>query len=419
MDHIHLTTVRTGPLDYIEQVILRNMDQIESWFRAQWLKTPPLITVSVDLRHAGFKLAPVDTNLFPAGFNNLNAEFIPLCVQAMQALLGKNVQKVLLIPEEHTRNRFYLQSLVVLRNILQSAGYSVRVGHLNSNAQPFELVAESGEKVLFEAVIRDNNKLILQDFEPCVIVLNNDLSAGIPEILQNLQQKVYPPWQLGWSSRFKSSHFNFFAEVTQEFVQEFMGEDVAHSPLDNWLLTPISTALDGIDFMNRHGLEELAAVVDSVLLKIRKHYHQYNIAEKPFVVVKADNGTYGMSVMTVEDGAEILHLNRKQRKSMSATKGSKSVNRVLIQEGVYSSDAMSNGAVAEPVVYMIGPYVVGGFYRVHAERRHNESLNAPGMHFEQLSFTRAPENLPNRIYVYGVVARLAALAAAREAEEFV
>jgi oxygen-independent coproporphyrinogen-3 oxidase len=30
----------------------------------------------VDLRNAGFKLAPVDTNLFPAGFNNLNLDLI-------------------------------------------------------------------------------------------------------------------------------------------------------------------------------------------------------------------------------------------------------------------------------------------------------------------------------------------------------
>ena len=33
---------------------------------------------SVDLRNAGFKLAPVDTNLFPGGFNNLNQDFLPL-----------------------------------------------------------------------------------------------------------------------------------------------------------------------------------------------------------------------------------------------------------------------------------------------------------------------------------------------------
>ena len=38
-------------------------------------------TRSVDLRNSGFKLAPVDTNLFPGGFNNLNPGF-PAAVRA-------------------------------------------------------------------------------------------------------------------------------------------------------------------------------------------------------------------------------------------------------------------------------------------------------------------------------------------------
>ena len=53
----------------------------------------------------------------------------------------------------------------------------------------------------------------------------------------------------------------------------------------------------------------------------------------------------------------------------------------------------------------------------------NENLNAPGMHFEPLAFadsctlpdqSAAPDAGPNRFYAYGVVARLALLAAARE-----
>jgi Glutamate-cysteine ligase. len=42
--------------------------------------------------------------------------------------------------------------------------------------------------------------------------------------------------------------------------------------------------------------------------------------------------------------------------------------------------------VAEPVVYLIGHNVVGGFYRVHSSRRADENLNSPGMHFEPLAF---------------------------------
>jgi glutamate--cysteine ligase len=97
---------------------------------------------------------------------------------------------------------------------------------------------------------------------------------------------------------------------------------------------------------------------------------------------------------------------------------------VIIQEGVYTFETwgQENG-VAEPVVYMIGQNVIGGFYRVHKERGINENLNAPGMHFEPLAFEK-PCNHPdhsldpdcdqNRFYAYGVIARLALVAAARE-----
>ena len=77
----HLTTALTGPLLALESRFLERQTDIEQWFRAQWLEHSPPFYAPVDLRNAGFKLAPVDTNLFPGGFNNLNAEFLPLCVQ--------------------------------------------------------------------------------------------------------------------------------------------------------------------------------------------------------------------------------------------------------------------------------------------------------------------------------------------------
>jgi glutamate--cysteine ligase len=87
----------------------------------------------VDLRNAGFKLAPVDTNLFPGGFNNLNPAFLPLCVQAIQAAVERvcpDARGILLVPENHTRNTFYLQNVETLQNILRQAGMRVRVGSL-------------------------------------------------------------------------------------------------------------------------------------------------------------------------------------------------------------------------------------------------------------------------------------------------
>ena len=83
----NLTTAQTAPLLRFESLLLERAPDIEAWFRKQWLKTAPPFYGSVDLRNAGFKLAPVDTNLFPGGFNNLNPAFEALCVQAMQAAL--------------------------------------------------------------------------------------------------------------------------------------------------------------------------------------------------------------------------------------------------------------------------------------------------------------------------------------------
>lgn len=415
----HLAIANTGPLYHVEKIILNRIAAIETWFRQQWKKTPPPITSSVDLRQAGFKLAPVDTNLFPAGFNNLNPDFLPLCIQATQSVLADYIPdctRILLLPEGHTRNKFYIQSLHVLRTIFVKAGFIVRIGSLDPELkEATEITLENGETLLIEPIQRQGDRVGLADFNPCFLMLNNDLSQGVPEILHNLQQQIRPTEKLGWSSRLKSSHFSFFDEVAVEF-SELVG-------MDSWLINPYFSAIEGVDFMAQEGIDHLAAEVDKILILTQDKYSTYGVKEKPFVVIKADNGTYGMSVMMVHSAEQVLQLNRKQRTKMAVSKGSQRVERVIIQEGVYTFETMPNGAVAEPVVYMIGQFVVGGFYRVHQERGIDENLNAPGMHFEPLAFAEACNmpsdelevaDCPNRFYTYGVIARLAALAAARE-----
>jgi glutamate--cysteine ligase len=141
--------------------------------------------------------------------------------------------------------------------------------------------------------------------------------------------------------------------------------------------------------------------------------------------VKADQGTYGMAVMMIKDPEELMTLNRKQRTKMSSLKGGNAVTKVIMQEGIYTFETVGDEmAVAEPVVYHIGRHVVGGFYRIHKNRGIDENLNAAGMDFHPLAFARnchvpphaqcAPEDSVNRFYAYGVVGRLAMLAAARE-----
>jgi glutamate--cysteine ligase len=194
--------------------------------------------------------------------------------------------------------------------------------------------------------------------------------------------------------------------------------------IDPWLINPYFGACTGVDFQAGIGHESLADTVDAVLRQIRAKYREYSIDETPFVIVKADAGTYGMGVMSVKDAAEVRSFNRKQRNKMAVVKEGLEVHDVIVQEGVYTRESVEGG-IAEPVVYMVDRYVVGGFYRVHASRGRDENLNAPGMHFVPLPFASScnlpeprgePDSAPNRFYAYGVVARLALVAAAVELE---
>jgi glutamate--cysteine ligase len=418
----HLTTALKGPLLDLERRFLNEQPAIERWFRTQWLEhTIPFYT-SVDLRNSGFKLAPVDTNLFPGGFNNLNPDFWPLCVQAAQSAIEKicpEARGVLVIPENHTRNQYYLQNVAQLTQILRQAGLKVRVGSLLPEiTQPTAMQLPNGGTLTLEPIQRKGNRLGMTDgFDPCVVLLNNDLSAGVPDILKNLEQNVMPPLEAGWMTRRKSKHFAAYDKVADEFAKLL--------DIDSWLINPYFAVCGEVDFHARTGEECLAAQVDTVLQQIRAKYAEYGVKDDPFVIVKADAGTYGMGIMTVKDPSEVRDLNRKQRNKMAVVKEGMQVSDVLIQEGVYTFEDI-NGAVAEPVIYMIDHFVVGGFYRVHTSRGVDENLNAPGMSFSPLAFESccafpnpdcAPDDTPNRFYAYGVVGRLAMLAAAVELAE--
>ena len=417
----HLTTALTGPLQELEKRVLESSTAIEHWFRGKWQEHTPPFYCSVDLRNSGFKLAPVDTNLFPGGFNNLNPAFMPLCVQAVMGAIEKicpNAKDILLIPENHTRNQFYLQNVGRLATILHQAGLNVRIGSLNpAITEPTRIEVEGGAALLIEPLLRSGRRLGLTNFDPCTILLNNDLSSGLPEILKNLdEQFVLPPIHAGWAVRRKSNHFAAYEDVAKEFA--------ALLSIDPWLVTPYFAVCGEVNFHERTGEECLTSNVDALLIQIRAKYLEYGIKETPYVVVKADAGTYGMGIMTARDASELRGLNRKQRNKMSVVKEGMEVSEVIMQEGVHTYERV-NEASAEPVVYMIDRYVVGGFYRVHTAKGVDGVLNAPGMQFVPLAFddccttpdhTARPDAEPNRFYSYGVIARLALLAAALELE---
>ena len=418
----HLITALNGPINELEQRILDFTPAIERWFRLEWMEHTPPFYCSVDIRNAGFKLAPVDTNLFPGGWNNLAPEMLPLAVQAAMAAIEKicpEARNLLVVPENHTRNSFYLANVLQLRRIFHQAGLNVRFGSLSPEIkEPTTLNLPTGESITIEPLIRSDRRLGLKNFDPCTILLNNDLSAGIPGMLEDIhEQYLLPPLHAGWSVRRKSRHFKAYEEVAKRFGK-LLG-------IDPWLINPMFAHCGEVNFAEETGMDCLTTNVDALLTRIKRKYKEYGINEKPFVVVKADNGTYGMGIMTVHDVKDLAALNRMTRNKMSTTKDGQALSEVIIQEGVLTNERV-NDAVAEPVVYLMDRYVVGGFYRVHAERGTDENLNAPGASFVPLAFAdsgRLPQpgekpgsSSPNRFYMYGVIGRLAMLAASYELE---
>ena len=370
----HLVTALTGPINELEQRVLDSMPSIERWFRLEWMEHTPPFYSAVDIRNAGFKLAPVDTNLYPGGWNNLTSAMLPLAVQAAMAAIEKicpEARNLLIIPENELTGTLYLSSVAQLRRIFHMAGMNVRIGSINPDVKKVTTIdLPNGDSVRLEPVIRGKRRVGVKDFDPCTILLNNDLIAGVPGILEDLhEQYLLPPLHAGWPTRRKSRHFQSYEEVSKRF-----GKLIG---VDPWLINPMFNKCGELDLSNVAGTECLHTNVDALLTKIRRKYKEYGIHEKPFVVVKADNSNTGMGIKMVRDVRDLQSLPHFGAPSRNGTAAIAGPCEVIVQEGVLTNERIHD-AVAEPVVYMMDRYVVGGFYRIHAGRGVDENLCSPG-----------------------------------------
>jgi glutamate--cysteine ligase len=413
----HLVTALNGPINELEQRMLESMPAIERWFRLEWMEHTPPFYCAVDLRNAGFKLAPVDTELFPRRFNNLTVEMLPLAVQAAMAAIEKicpEAKNLLLIPDPAERSPFYLMSVQRLMQIFHQAGLNVRLGTLDPAIKaPTAIALPDGGELRVEPLKRVRGRLGLKDFDPCTILLNTDLADGVPQVLQGLyEQYLLPPLHAGWSVRSMLRHFQAYEEVAKKFAK-LLG-------MDPWLIHPVYGRCEDVDLAQAAGVEAVRAQADAVMAKVRRKYKEYGIRERPFAVVKAATFSGGKAIVTLRDPKELEAAALRDAAGTAAGRAS-----LIVQEGVPTYERM-NDAVAEPVVYMIDRYVVGGFYRVHAERGVDEVLSAPGSKYVPLAFAPGGQlprpgdkpgaSAPNRFYMYGVIGRLASVAASYELE---
>lgn len=379
----------------------------------------------MDLRDSGEKIAPVDCNLFPAGFNNICEVDLQSASQIFRRQIEKKAQdlnipvpeKILVIPENHTENKFYLENLFFLKTIFEEANFDVIFGRLSDDPKTYELFTASEKHITEYPVIQDQGVLKTEaGFVPDWIILNNDFSSGYPKSLDGVKQPIFPSYKLGWHTRKKSTHFKFYNQLACEFA--------ALVELDPWHITIESEPVDHINFDEEIGIDRVIATSEKLFQHINEEYQKRGISRKPALFIKNDSGTYGMGIMVINSIEELKTMNRRTKNKMSMGKNKSTIEQVLVQEGIPTT-MTTDGVTSEPVVYMMGEELIGGFIRANKDRSDMDNLNSQGMFFKKLCFKDLSEslqageksNLPTLEAVYGVVAKLSALAAAMELKE--
>jgi len=394
----------------------RSNDKLSDWYCRQLNTVQFPIYSSYDIRDSGFKIANVDGNIYPAGFNNICNTDQDYAGEIFQRYVhnhyGKGVRKILLVPEEHTNNPYYWDNVIVIQKLLQDGGFTVKVAAAQNFATPWQLTSAKGHAITVGSAWPTQDDI--RNFAPDLILSNNDFSDPHLEWWKawsdsGLTQAINPPRELGWYQRKKSRYFHHYNELVTQFtslIQE-----------DPFLLS-VRTQVAPLVMDDDAQMHRLAEQVETMLSELRQDYAKRKIDSEPFVFIKNNAGTYGLAVVRVGSAQEVLEWNYKSRKKMKAAKGGREVTEVILQEGV-PSRIQSDGVTAEPVVYMIGSDLAGGFLRTHAEKNSTESLNSPGAIYKRLCVSDLNISIEGHPLenVYGWTARLGLLAMALEAKE--
>ncbi len=403
------------------EAVKKKEDIINQWLNSyEQGNTLPLYS-SVDIRDSGYKMAVVDTNIFPAGFNNLCEHGILDAIKFIRKAILQRIphgKNVIIIAEEHTRNMWYLENVRVLKEIIEKAGFNIKIStFFSDNHPPCEelpwrlFTTATGYPIKLYCLKRLLDK---KEYKIDLIILNNDLTSGIPDILKNVTIPIYPSAKAGWHSRMKSQHFEYTHKLISELAEIL--------EIDPWLLTCLHSSEQNIDINNEIDRNRLMKTASKLLKQIEKKYYQYNISERPYILIKSDSGTYGMGVVAVEQPTEILKLNRRNRNKLYKGKNSKPIRNFLLQEGIPTIYNIEQQA-SEVCIYQIDNNLIGGFYRLHSMKGNRDNLNSQGMTFKKMCpHSQQYKNCGirhdvNIFDIYRILARVAGIAAHLEIKD--
>ena len=353
-----------------------NRELITNWMSKKRSEVPIPIYGSVDIRDSGWKVAVVDANHFPAGFNNISDQD----VERLSTLLKEHILRqnpeckwVHLYPESHTRNQGYIENVATIKRLIENGGFRCTVGspELESHGS---LDGITGPLVL-DMVVVDDESLLIDGQKPDLIMLNNDLTEGMVDGLGAHQ--VSPPPHMGWQRRRKSEHYACLQAYVDE-IAEILNIDPWHL-LTDWFVS------EGKCLEKETCRKILASEVDEFLARITARYESLGIDREPVAFIKNDSGTYGLGIMAVRSGDELLTLSNRKFKKLMYSKGGVDVENFLIQEGVPTNIKTPDGAPVEPVVYLVDGEAASWFYRINPKKGEMENLNSPSAKFHPYS----------------------------------
>ncbi len=363
-------------LHNLTEILESKREEITEWMAKKRKEVPIPIYGSVDIRDCGWKVAVVDANHFPAGFNNVSKDDEEVLSNLLHDHIIRKIPTckwVHLYPESHTRNPGYVENVSTIKRLIEKAGFRCTVGSPELEGHG-SLDGITGP-LLLDQVLITNDEISIKGEKPDLVMLNNDLTEGMVDGLS--ASDVSPPPHMGWQRRRKSEHY--------QHLQQYIEEICEIIEVDPWhLLTDWFVSEDKC--LEKESCRRmLASEVDEFLARIAAKYDALGIDREPVAFIKNDRGTYGLGIMAVTSGDQLLTLSNRKFKKLMYSKGGVDVENFLIQEGVPTTMKTSDGASVEPVVYLVDGEAASWFYRINNKKGEMENLNSPSARFSSFS----------------------------------
>jgi glutamate--cysteine ligase len=398
----------------LHKVFLEKEDIISEWFSGKIASGDYPFYCSFDIRESDHKLAPVDANMFPAGFNNI----CQADREAMGELLEKcaefkklNLNTIAVFCEEHTNNPYYWDNVKSLIDLFEGQGFKAFAILPNQDLDINEIETASGFKVTIHKIKLNDGETFLTDGTKLDFILsNNDFSSAFDSWISEVKTPSLPPLYMGWHKRRKHSFFEIYNDLVNEFAEII--------DIDPMSLRVETEKFNEFNIEDKESLSVLSKKVSDMKDDLIAKYNDRGFKDEPYFFVKNSYGTYGLGVVEVKKPEDILSWNYKSRKKMKATKGGGHVSSVIIQEGIPTTLSYE-GAPGEAVIYLLGCGLAGGFIRTNKRKGDLDSLNAPGAVFQRMCFSDLEFQRENKLLenVYGTIARIGALALGLEMQK--